>query len=153
MGVKLRERPGKGWYVLTDWKGQRKAKCFGKNKRLAQAFADKLAARLSWAEHNGEPLALSQPDQNMPTVKTCLEDWLQTYAQVHCKPSTYRGYKRAITQHLIPAFGERPLHLLKRDEIKRLIARQIETRRRGGLFKTTLSRSRLHTTKPKRTGS
>ena len=23
MGVKLRERPGKGWYVLTDYRGQR----------------------------------------------------------------------------------------------------------------------------------
>ena len=66
MGVKLRERPGKGWYVFTDWQGQRKAKCFGKNKRLAQAFAEKLTAQLKWAEHNGEPLALSQPDQRCP---------------------------------------------------------------------------------------
>ena len=30
MGVKLRERPGKGWYVLTDSGGQSKAKRFGK---------------------------------------------------------------------------------------------------------------------------
>jgi integrase len=138
MGVKLRERPGKGWYVFTDWQGQRKAKCFGKNKRLAQAFADKLTARLKWAEHNGEPLALSQPDQTMPTVKAYLGDWLTTYAKVHCKPSTYRGYKRAIEQHLIPAFGERPLHLLKRDEIKRLIARQIEAQKARGTIQNYL---------------
>ena len=32
----------------------------------------------------------------MPTVNTLLEDWLGTYAKVHCKPSTYRGYKRGI---------------------------------------------------------
>lgn len=138
MGVKLRERPGKGWYVFTDWQGQRKAKCFGKNKRLAQAFADKLTARLKWAEQTGEPLALSQPDQSMPTVKTYLGDWLATYAKVHCKPSTYRGYKRAIEQHLIPAFGERPLHLLKRDEIKRLIARQIEAKKARGTIQNYL---------------
>lgn len=138
MGVKLRERPGKGWYVFTDWRGQRKAKCFGKNKRLAQAFADKLAARLKWAEQTGEPLALSQPDQAMPTVKAYLSDWLTTYAKVHCKPSTYRGYKRAIEQLLIPAFGERPLHLLKRDEIKRLIARQIEAKKARGTIQNYL---------------
>jgi hypothetical protein len=46
MGVKLRERPGKGWYVLTDWRGQRKAKCFGKNKALAKEFKEKLEAKL-----------------------------------------------------------------------------------------------------------
>lgn len=138
MGVKLRERPGKGWYVFTDWQGQRKAKCFGKNKRLAQAFAEKLTAQLKWAEHNGEPLALSQPDQTMPTVKVYLGGWLETYAKVHCKTSTYRGYKRAIEQHLIPAFGDRPLHLLKRDEIKRLIARQIEAKKARGTIQNYL---------------
>lgn len=138
MGVKLRERPGKGWYVLTDWKGQRKAKFFGKDKKQAKAFAEKLTARLSWAEHEGEPIALSQPDQTVPAVKTYLRDWLQTYAKVHCKTSTYRGYKRAIEQHLIPAFGECPLHLLKRDEIKRLIAKQIEANKARGTIQNYL---------------
>lgn len=46
MSVKLRERPGKGWYVLTDWNNQRKAKFFGKNKALAKEFAEKLEAKL-----------------------------------------------------------------------------------------------------------
>jgi len=46
MGVKLRERPGKGWYVLIDWKGKRKAKAFGKNKALAKDFAEKMEAKL-----------------------------------------------------------------------------------------------------------
>ena len=72
---------------------------------------------------SGEPLALSQSDQAMPTVKAYLEDWLEVYAKVHCKPSTYRGYKRAVENHLVPAFGVTPLHLLKREDVKRLIAR------------------------------
>ena len=59
MGVKVRERPGKGWYVLTDWNGQRKAKFFGKDKALAKAFAAKLAAKLKWAEQSGEAITLS----------------------------------------------------------------------------------------------
>lgn len=95
MGVKLRQRidkktgKAKGWYVLTDWNGQRKAKFFGKDKKQAKAFADKLEARLKWAEQSGEPIVLSQPDQALPTVKAYLVDWLNTYAKVHCKPSTY----------------------------------------------------------------
>ncbi len=39
MSVKLRERPGKGWFVMTDWKGQRKSNAFGNNKKGAQEFA------------------------------------------------------------------------------------------------------------------
>jgi len=105
MGVKLRERPGKGWYVMIDWKGQRKAKCFGKNKRLAQQFADKVTLKLKWAEENGESLCLSRPDQDMPTVEEYLLEWLYTHAKVNCKFSTYEGYEQAIRAQLIPASG------------------------------------------------
>jgi len=132
VSVKVRERIDKktgkvkGWYVLTDWNGQRKAKFFGKDKRQAKAFADKLEARLKWAEQSGEPIVLSQPDQAMPTVKSYLEDWLNTYAKVHCKPSTYRGYKRAIEEQLLPAFGEHQLHMLKREHVKRFVAKKAD---------------------------
>ena len=77
MSVKVEERRDKktgkykGWYVITHWHGQRKAKCFGKNKQQAKAFADKLDARLRWAEQSGEPIVLSQPDQTIkPRRKT-----------------------------------------------------------------------------------
>jgi len=92
MGMNVREVPGKGWYVFINWRNQHKAKCFGTHKTTAKAFAKKLSARLKWAEVSGEPLALSQPDQHMPTVKQYLTDWLGTYAKVHCKPSTAAGY-------------------------------------------------------------
>src|SRR5438093_8778051 len=110
MAVKIRERQGKGWYVLIDWRGQRKAKFFGQDKKQAKAFADKLAARLKWAEQSGEPIALSQPDQAMPTVKAYLEDWLTTYAEIHCKPTTATDYRQGITLHIVPALGNRRLH-------------------------------------------
>ena len=114
MGVNIREVDGKGWYVFINWRNQRKAKSFGSDKVMAKAFAKKLSARLKWAEVSGEPIALSQPDQQLPTVKAYLEEWLLTHAKMHCKPSTYRRYKEVIDQQLIPAFGERPLHLLRR---------------------------------------
>ena len=125
MGVKLHERPGKGWYVLTDWNGQRKAKCFGStkaDKKRAEEFADKLTARLKWAEQSGEPIALSRPDQAMPTVKTYLEEWLTSYAKVHCKPTTAGSYGSALELHVCPTLGERRLNEVTRVDIKRLIA-------------------------------
>ncbi len=122
MGVKLRERSGKGWYVFIDHKGQRKAKFFGKNKVLAKKFADKLMARLKWAEQSGEPIALSRPDQSMPSIDTYLKEWLENSVKPYCKQSTYEEYARAIDHHLIPAFGARLIGSLTRGDIMRLVS-------------------------------
>ena len=139
MGVRVSQRNDKpGWWVMVNHKGKRFKKCFGSNKRLAQDFANKLSARLKWAEVNGEPVVLSQPEQVMPTVKAYLEDWLNIYAKVHCKPSTYRSYKRAVDSHLVPEFGDRPLHLLKREDVKRLIAKLSGTGKAKGTIKNCL---------------
>ncbi len=118
--TKRKDRPG--WRVIAYSQGRQLTKSF-RDKKQAKEFAEKMDAKIKWAEASGEPLALSQPDQKMPTVKAYLEDWLETYAKIHCKPSTYRGYARAIGKHLIPAFGQCLLHQLKREEVKRLIAR------------------------------
>lgn len=136
MGVKVRPADN-GYYVRIDWKGQRKSKFFA-DKKTAEEFARKLEARLNWASVNGEALVLSQPDQTMPTVGAYLTDWLETYAKVHCKPSTYEGYKRAVEQVLIPAFGSRPLHLLKRDDIKRLVAKLAAENKSRGTIQNAL---------------
>ncbi len=139
MGVKLGERKDKpGWWVFINYKGKRTKKCFGTNKKLAQEFAAKLTAKLKWAEVNGEPVALSQPDQVMPTVKAYLTDWLSIYAKVHCKPSTYRGYKRAVEKHIVPAFGEHGLHTLRREDVKRLVANLIERGKARGTIQNCL---------------
>jgi integrase len=121
MAVKLRERP-KGWYVLIDWRGQRKAKFFGADKRAAKVFADKLTARLKWAEQSGEPIALGRPDQQMPTVEAYLEEWLSTYVDVHCKPTTAADYRQVLKRHIYPVLGDRRFHEVTRADVKRLIA-------------------------------
>ncbi len=76
MGVKVRERLGKGWYVLSNWQNKRKAKCFGKRKALAKAFADKFIAKLKWAEQSGEAITLGTKDGTTPTGATYLTEWL-----------------------------------------------------------------------------
>jgi hypothetical protein len=119
VGVKVGERKDKpGWWVFINYQGRRTKKYFAKGRsgeKAAKAFAEKISARLKWAEASGEPLVLSQPHQQMPTVKAYLEDWLEVYAKPHCKPSTYRGYKRAVNKQLLPTFGHLPMHALKRE--------------------------------------
>ncbi len=126
MGVKLRERPDKGWYVLTDYRGQRKAKCFGKDKKQAKLFADKLTARIKWTEQSGETIPLSRPDQAMPTVGTYLTEWLEWTAKIQCKESTYEEYASAIHRRLLPSFGERSLSSVTRADLMKFAASMVE---------------------------
>jgi hypothetical protein len=127
-------------------------------------FAEKLSARIKWAETNGEAVVLAHSAQPFRTVKQHLTDWLETYAKPHCKPSTYRGYKRAIEQQLTPYFEDLPLEALKRDHIKWFIAQKIEEGCAGsdnqpenikldGLSKAISFRSRRPITKLWRMGS
>lgn len=122
MGVKLRERKGKGWYVMIDWKGQRKAKCFGVNKKQAKEFAVMLTAKLKWAEQSGETVNLKSPENKIQNVKEYFEEWLITYADTHCKSSTAKDYRQALERHIFPSFGTYPLNEVTRIDIKRLIA-------------------------------
>ena len=62
MGVKLRERPGKGWYVLIDWQGKRKAKSFGRDKKRAELFAETLECRMKLAKNGGTPLGFTEKE-------------------------------------------------------------------------------------------
>ncbi len=58
----------------------------------------------------------------MQTVKSYCDDWLSTYAEVHCKPSTAHSYRQALTIHVYPVMGDSRLDRVTRTEIKRLIA-------------------------------
>ena len=92
MGVKLRERPGKGWYVYIVWKGKRKAKAFGKNKALAKEFAKTMEAKLQ--------LGVIGIDKN-PGVK--FEEYGQTWLvpiRHTRKQSTFKDYEGLLNRSL-----------------------------------------------------
>jgi integrase len=121
MGVTVRQRKDRsGYWVFINHNKQRTQKQFS-DKKLAQEFAKKIEARLKWSEANGEPIVLTQPD-NIPTVKAYCEDWLSTYADVHCKPSTAHSYRRALTIHIYPVMGSQRFDWVTRADIKRLIS-------------------------------
>jgi hypothetical protein len=134
MGVKVRQRKDKpGWWVFIHHQGRRTKKCFGEGRpgeKAAKAFAEKLSARLKWAEASGEAIALSQPDKQIPTLKDYLTEWLKNYADAHCKPSTASGYRTVIEHHIIPLLGKRRLHEVTRTDVKRLIASLVDQGRK-----------------------
>ena len=142
MGIKVRRRKDKpGWWVIIHHKGKRTKKQFPDDRageRAAKTFAEKLSARLKWAEASGEAIGLTHADQTLPTVKAYLEDWLEVYAKPHCKASTYRGYKRSVEKRLVPSFGSRALDALRRDDVKRLIAQLTEKKKARGTIQNCL---------------
>jgi hypothetical protein len=70
--------------VFITHQGRRKAKAVG-DKTAAEAVASKLMAKLALGEHQ-----IEEPER-LPTFKEAAERWLESYAKVHCRPSTYDG--------------------------------------------------------------
>src|SRR5262249_4714769 len=112
MGVKVRERPGKGWYVLTDWKGQRRAKFFGKNKTLAKEFAGKLEAKLKL----GSAGIAQKAGVKFEAYK---ETWLERIRHTR-KHSTYDGYKKLMENDIEPVLKGLDLENISREKVKAL---------------------------------
>ena len=121
MGVKVRQKDGK-WYVFINHHGQRKAKCVGDSKRAAEEVKRKLEAKLTLGE-----FALTEDKPSAPTLEHYAKQWLETYAQLNCKESTYVRYDGVLRNHLIPALGSTRLNALTRDTIKRLLVTKRQT--------------------------
>ena len=122
MGVKVTQRTGKsGWWVSIIHNNSRKRKRFS-DKKVAVEFAKKIEAKIRWAEANGSPVVFSQPEQNMPTLKGYMENWLSAYVDNNCKFSTASGYRQVCKKHLYPALGSRTLDHVTRKDVKDLVA-------------------------------
>ena len=112
MGVKLRERPGKGWYVLIDWKGKRKAKAFGKNKALAKDFAEKLEAKLKLG-------TIGIESKTGVKFEDYAKTWLERIKHTR-KYSTYFGYQKMLERDLLPVLKGFDLTDITREKVKSL---------------------------------
>ena len=73
---------------------------------MAKAFAKNFEAKIKGAETNGNPVVLSQKEAAVPTLKEYADNWLKTYVEDNCKPSTAAEYRRVCNGHLYPALGQ-----------------------------------------------
>lgn len=136
MGVIVRERkdkPGTWWAFIHD-QGRRTKRCF-RTEPEARQFAEVMSVRLKLADVSGESVSLSPSPHPAPTVREYVEGWLTTYAEVHCKPTTAKGYRQLLTLHVYPLIGDRRLDQVARAEIKHLI---------GVLLGKKLKKSSVH---------
>ena len=119
MGVKVRERPvGSGiWWVFIDHQGKRKAKKIGHDKHTAIAVAKKIEARLVLGEFKLE----SNSSEEYPLFKDYADNWLQGYIKLMRRPSTYERYGEALTRHVYPVLGKKPINEIRRGEVRNFL--------------------------------
>jgi integrase len=128
MGVKIKQRSGK-WYVYVNYHGRRKAKCVGSSRDVAVKVQRKLEARLALGD-----LGFFAGDAKVPTFGEYATRWMREHANLHCKPSTIRGYTSVLKLYLRPRFAAIHMDRLSRDAIKMMFVELSEL----GLSRNTL---------------
>src|SRR5262245_52745370 len=117
MSVRVSQRKDKpGWWVFVSYRGKRTKKSFPDGRageKAARTFAEKLLAKMKWAEMNGEAVSFAT-ERATPTVREFLQRWFDTYAETNCRESTREEYERAISTVLVPRFGEKTIDALTR---------------------------------------
>jgi integrase len=112
MGVTVRQKKDNKWWVFTAYKGKRKSKCIGENKRAADQVAEKIRAKMTLG------LFESADEKPQHPFDMYFKNWLETYATAHCKASTVTGYEIAFRLYLLPALGQKDLGKITREEVR-----------------------------------
>src|SRR5712691_6517919 len=112
MAVKVKQHKGK-WWVFIDHKGKRKAKCVG-SKQAAETAAKKIEARLTLGDFT---LLDDKPQRPFDAY---FQHWLETYVTAHCKARTCDLYEAAFRLYLLPAFGQKDVTAITREQVKQL---------------------------------
>jgi len=121
MAVKVRERPKRSgiYWIYIDHQGARKAKKIGKDKRLANEVAKKIEARLVLGDFD---LDYDQPSN---LFSEYADTWITVTIPATCKPSTESDYKGLLKNHILPAFGKKPVTEINRLSIKKFLMKKV----------------------------
>jgi integrase len=118
MGVKVREKvKGSGeWWLFIDFKGKRKAKKVGRDRKKADDAAKKIEAKLVLEQFD---LAESTTAAS-PTFAELSEVWLEDYIKPLRRDSTYERYRDILRRHVVPSIGKQPIDAVKRNQLRNL---------------------------------
>jgi len=117
MGVKIRKIRGK-YYLVIDYRGKRKTRVIGTDRKIAEEVRRQVEAKLAL----GDTGILDGNTAQVPTFADYAKSWLESYADVECKHSTYRSYEQLLRLHVIPCFGQKRLSDIRREHIKSFLA-------------------------------
>lgn len=98
-----------------------------------------VAEKLNAVLHNKQTGSYVTPNKTM--LKDWLIQWLQNYASVSIRPSTYISYEGYVHNHIIPILGDIPIQQITPAVIKNFYNQKFENGRtdgRGGLSAKTI---------------
>ena len=105
------------WCVVIDHRGQRKTKAVG-SREAAERVKREVEARLA---DGGSMEAVEPQKPALPTLAEYSRVWLAE-VELARKPSTAGFYGQYLRLYILPKFGAAPLDLIRREEVKQLIA-------------------------------
>ncbi|MHB9112922.1 MAG: tyrosine-type recombinase/integrase [Thermoleophilia bacterium] len=89
--------------------------------------------------NSGMPLIL--PEKGRVTVRQHFETWLESYARMATRPTTFESYRFLVKKYIIPALGDLRLEQLQPQHLQRLYAEKLSRGRadgQGGLSPRTV---------------
>jgi integrase len=130
VGVKVRERvKGSGvWWVFVNHKRTRKAVRVG-SKSAAKAVAVDIEKGLGTGKVN-----LNNGNVAMFTFEDYAEKWMEQHIVANCKPGTADTTRKALDNHLLPAFGTFQLTDINREALRSYCA----TKKADGYASSTI---------------
>jgi len=140
MGVKIRQ-PVKGrghpWYVYINHNGKRKSVKAG-----TKAQAEKLKKKTEEAIA-ADKLGLDDDASTVPTFKEWAEKFMKTYSKQNHKAATRRSFRGVLDHYLLPEFGNKRLDKIDRDDVKNFLYRLLDTDKKHGEGKLSVSSVKL----------
>lgn len=113
MGVKVCTRRDKpGWWVVVHHQGRRKKKYFGKNRKLAQDFAEKLEAKLKLG-------SAGIPTKAGVKIEEYAETWLERIGHTR-KHTTHEDYQKMLRRDILPVLRGLDLEDVTREKVRTL---------------------------------
>ncbi|MDD1749068.1 MAG: site-specific integrase [Methanothrix sp.] len=111
-GVAIRKKRDGVWGVFVSDNYRRKSVTFY-DEDQAQKAADVFRAQLG----DGTFWSLNaEPERACPIVRVYAEEWLRRYERGAF--GTFKSYRAILRNHLVPAFGSKPLSEIKRRDIR-----------------------------------
>lgn len=120
MGVTVRQKkPGRGnaWWVFIHTNGRLRSKKIG-DRRAAEAVASELRKQIKAGELQ---LPSVKNKDTTPTFDAYADHYLNDYAKVALKWSTWNGYRQTLRDHILPTLGKHKLNQISRRDIKKLL--------------------------------
>lgn len=133
MGVTVRQKKkgrGEAWWVFIRTNNKLRSKKIG-DRRAAEAVASELRKQMKAGELN---LPAAKPADASPTFGEFTDRYINDYAKVALKRSTWKSYEQMLRTHILPVLRDQPIDQITRSTLKRfLLAKRNEGLARGTL--------------------